>query len=226
MNRPQIDRLELPNSKTLQDPRVRHLLSPQSLEALSAEEKETPQSWNLSTFSGRLGEISGTRDSATLTLTFHIVRDAQRCGESVVWIARKESIFYPPDVAELSVDLEALNVVWAGSPRLATKAADQLVRSGGFGLVVLDLGANANLPLSVLSRLAGLVKKHRAALLFLTEKGPKQNSLGSLISIRMQTQRTRKDKDLFLCRAQAVKDKRIGPGWVHEEIGHGPDGVC
>ncbi len=178
-------------------------------------------SWSLSTFAGRLGEICGGRASAALTLAFRLVLDAQRGGEPVAWITRRDRAFYPPDVAEAAVDIEALVVVWAVDARASARAADQLVRSGGFGLVVLDLGEGC-LPTPVQARLAGLARKHRAAVLCLTGDGA---SLGALVSIRAEARRSRRERDRFLCRATVLKDKRRGPGWKHQEVFHGPDGL-
>ena len=184
-----------------------------------------PATWGLSTFRGRLGEISGGRASAVLTLAFRLVLEAQREQEPVAWITRRDRAFYPPDVAEAAVDLEALVVVWADGALPAARAADRLVRSGAFGLVALDLGEGARLPFTVLSRLAGLARKHRTAVLCLTEKDAASPSLGPLVSIRAETARSRPGEARFVCRAHILKDKRRGPGWEHEEVHRGPDGL-
>jgi recombination protein RecA len=180
--------------------------------------------WALSTFAGRLGEICGGHNSAALTLAFRLVLDAQRHGEPVAWITRRDRAFYPPDVSETAVDVEALVVVWADGLRSA-RAADRLVRSGGFGLVVLDLGRGAHLPTAVLARLGGLAKKHDTAVLCLTEGEAGRSRLGSLISIRAEAIRSRQEEDRFLCRARILKDKQRAPDWSHAEIRRGPDGL-
>ena len=178
----------------------------------------SPAAWRLSTFAGRFTEISGVYASATLTLAFRLVLEAQRLGEPVVWISGKGSVFYPPDVANTAVDLDALVLVRGPEGPPAARAADQLLRSGAFGLVVLDLGENAHMTIPAQARLVGLAKKHHAALLCLTEKDRERPSIGSLVSIRA-------DAGRFLCRASIVKDKRRGPGWKHTEVCHGPDGL-
>jgi recombination protein RecA len=186
---------------------------------------DVPTAWQLAAFSGRLGEISGTHGSAALTLAFRLVLEAQRQGEPVAWIARKESVFYPPDVAAAAVDLEALVVVRVSEPLLAARAADQLVRSGAFGLVVLDLGENARVPTHAQARLVGLAKKHHTAVLCITEKDSERPSVGSLVSIRAEAVRAQKLGAHFLCEARILKDKRSGPGWTHREVCRGPDGL-
>ena len=186
---------------------------------------ETPTAWRLSAFAGRFGEISGSHAAASLTLAFRLVLEAQRRKEPVVWICRSESAFFPPDVADVGIDLHALVVVWAPQTLLAARAADHLLRSGGFGLVVLDVGSRARLPIPVQTRLMGLAQKHDAALLCLTEKESDHPSLGSLVSLRAQATRTQREGDRYRCEARVLKDKRRGPGWAHTEVCRGPDGL-
>ena len=181
-----------------------------------------PAVWRLSTFAGRLGEICGGRDSAVLTLTFRLVLEAQREGEPTAWITRRDHWFYPPDAAEVGVDLAALVVVQVDGGLAGVQAADHLLRSGAFGLVVLDLGPDLRPSIAVQARLGGLAKRHRTAVLFLTDAG---RQLGSLISIRAEAVRTREEEDRFRCRARILKDKRHGPGGGHAEVYRGPDGL-
>jgi recombination protein RecA len=185
-----------------------------------------PVAWRLDVFRGRLAEVSGSHACASLTLVFRLVHEAQRCAEPVVWISRCASLFYPPDVAEAGVDLGALAVVRAPGTRRAARAADHLLRSGGFGLVVLDVGADDRMPVAFQTRLAGLAKKHDAALLCITEKEDRRPSLGSLVSLRAEAIRTERAGDRFRCEVRVLKDKRRGPGWTHVEVCHGPDGLC
>jgi recombination protein RecA len=187
---------------------------------------ESAGTWRLSTFAGRFGECSGSHAGAVLTLVFRLVREAQRLGEPVAWITRRGSTFFPPDAAEAGIDLAALPVVRVSETLLAARAADHLVRSGGFGLVVLDLGAEARVPVPVQARLAGLAQKHAAALLCLTEKESRCPSLGSLVSLRAELRRAERVGRRFGCLARALKDKRRGPGWTHTEVCRGPDGLC
>jgi recombination protein RecA len=186
---------------------------------------DAPAAWRLAAFNGRVGEISGHRATATLTLAFRLVLEAQRLGEPVAWITGLASAFYPPDVASTAVDLDALVVVRAPDVRSSARAADLLVRSGAFGLVVLDLGEEARVPPPAQARLVGLARKHHAAVVYLTEKDAERPSVGSLVSIRAEAARARRAGESFLCEARILKDKRRGPGWGHEEVCHGPDGL-
>ncbi len=187
---------------------------------------DTPVAWRLAALSGRFGEISGDRASAVLTLVFRLVLEAQRMGEPVAWITSRQSLFYPPDASEAGVDLGALAVVRVSETGKATRATDHLVRSAAFGLLILDLGKNAYLPIQAQTRLVGLAKKHDTALLCVTEKESRQPSIGSLVSIRVDAARTQREQDRFRCEVRVLKDKRRGPGWTHGEVCRGPDGLC
>jgi recombination protein RecA len=177
-------------------------------------------------FASRLTEISASVSGAPLTLTFRLVLDAQRRGEPVAWIGRKDAPFYPPDAADTGVDLAALAVVWTGNAVTAAKAADLLVRSGAFGLVVLDLGGEARLPAHATSRLAMLARQHDAAIVCLTGKEASRPSLGPLVSLRAHTaSRARGEGGRFRCTVFALKDKRGGRTWNITEVCRGPDGL-
>jgi recombination protein RecA len=204
-------------------------MSAQSLLAVlerAAPVATAPTEWTLAAFSGRLAEISGDRATASLTLVFRLVLEAQRRGEPAAWIAARAGLFFPPDVAESGVDLDALAVVRAPGTLSAARAADHLLRSGGFGVVVLDLGTDLGVPLHAQTRLAGLAKQHGTALVCLTENDASRPSLGSLVSLRAHTAKARDGVDRFRCEARILKDKRRGPGWKHAEVCRGPDGVC
>lgn len=186
---------------------------------------ETGTEWRLSTFAGRFGEVSSDIAGATLTLLFRLVLEAQKQAEPVAWITGRESTFFPPDVADVGIDLSALAVIWAPDTIGGARAADHLLRSGAFGLVVIDIGARGHLPLHVQSRLAAQARQYGTALLCITEKESTRPTLGSLVSLRVHTKRTRRKEDRFRCEVQVMKDKRRGPGWGHVEVYHGPDGL-
>ena len=125
--------------------------------------------WTLDEVAGRFVEISGAAASAALTLTFTLIREAQARGEPVGWITLAEHSFYPPDAAQGGTDLAALVVVRLARADSIARAGEKLLRSGGFGVVVLDLGA-ADMPMPLQTRLTGLAHHHHTALICLTEK--------------------------------------------------------
>ncbi len=187
--------------------------------------------WRLSDLAGRLVELSGQLSTAHLTAAFGLVLETQLCGDRAAWVTFEESAFFPPDVAAGGVDVESLPVVRIGNALAAGRAAEHLVRCGGFGLVVIDLSSDARaerpsavLPVPLLTRLLGLARTHHTAVLFLTKKSPEAASLNSLISLRADAQWCARD-GRYDVRVRALKDKRRAPGWDHVEACRGSVGM-
>ena len=184
----------------------------------------SPTPWRFEEVAGRLVEISSSAASAALTITFGLVREAQERGEPVGWVTSAESFFYPPDADRCGADLAALVVVRLADRQSIARAGEKLLRSGGFGIVVLDLGAN-DIPIPLQTRLTGLAHRHHTALICLTEKAGAAFSLGSLVSLRVHAEKKRAN-DRFACALRVLKDKRRGPTWNYEELYTGPAGLC
>src|SRR4051812_10317987 len=106
---------------------------------ISLVEHSSTEAWGFAALRGRFVELSARGASATLTTAVELIGEAQREHEPVAWIAGPHGSFYPPDAAESGVDLAALVVVRVPELVLATRAAERLLRSGAFGLVVIDL---------------------------------------------------------------------------------------
>lgn len=187
----------------------------------------TPSSreWTLEALAGRMVELSSDTASATLTAATSLVLQCQHRGEPCAWILGGTSSFYPPDVAASGVDLAALVVVRAQSTIKAARAADHLLRSGGFTLVIIDMVEDSNLRMNVQSRLSGLANAHQSAVVCLTRKKSDAPSIGSLVSLRGDTSVTRTGFDEFTWDIDIVKDKRRGPGWSHSGICRGLEGL-
>ena len=200
------------------------LLAAKKLTRDVVESVQVPQ-WTLAETAGRLVEISGSKAAASLTLAFGLVLDAQQRGEPVGWVMSRESFFYPPDVARGGVDLRSLAVVRVPESGAIPRAGEKLLRSGAFGLIVLDIGG-ADIAMPLQSRLAGLARQHHSALLCLTAKEPGRFSLGSLVSLRVHARRVRTSENQFACELKVLKDKRRGPTWSETEICYGPVGLC
>ena len=210
--------------------------------------------WCFAELAGRLVQLEGPGDSTSLTLACTVILEAQQRGEPVAWIAPRSpaahhaeaftgaSVFYPPDVYETGIDLAALPVVRVPDTAAAFSAADLLLRSGGYGLIVADLGVPPAVTSTVLARLAGLARRHHTALLFLTHPSSAGNqaaarppirmdpadapgSLGSLISLHARSRRQRMGHDRFRCELVVLKDKQRGPVWTHAELCHGAVGL-
>ncbi|MBC7792524.1 MAG: recombinase A [Clostridia bacterium] len=171
---------------------------------------------------GRIVELSSHRSSAVLTAATRLIVEVQRNGSPAAWVGSRERLFFPPDLVDSGVDLSSLVVVRVPNHALATRSADRLLRSGAFGLVVIDYGMwLAQLALPAQSRLASLAQKHRCIVACLTEKPSVNDSLGSLVSLRAQAQRI----GTTTIELSALKDKRHGPGWSEREVCSGPAGL-
>lgn len=185
---------------------------------------------------GRLVELSGSGASAVLSVAVALVQQAQLAREPAAWLTFAEASFYPPDVAASGVDLAALAVVRVRQAKEAARAAEQLLRSGAFGLVVIDLstparalgpraqGIERRLATAALGRFVALAQQHHSAVVCLTEKKREHESLGSLISLRAEAVRERQGSELFVS-VRALKDKRHGPTWQERWPAHPPDGL-
>lgn len=183
--------------------------------------------WGLGALRGRLVEVSARGASATMTAAIEIVAEAQQQSEPVAWLALGNSTFYPPDVAESGVDLAALVVIRAPDATAAARSAERCLRSGAFGLVVIDLGGGgtgADLSMQIQGRLVTLAQTHDAAVVCLTEKAEDTASLGSLVSLRAEALRIRERPD-FAVSVRVLKDKRRGPGFMHTVKRRGPAGL-
>lgn len=197
----------------------------QGLPAGTPASPDDAREWNLATLAGRMVEISCEAAGASLTAATSLILEAQLHTEPAAWIEAGASSFYPPDVAASGVDLNGLVVVRTDSTPKAARAADHLLRSGGFGLVVMDLSHDANLAMSAQSRLSGLANAHRSTVVCLTRKKNDALSIGSLVSIRGETTAEKQGFDHFAWQIHVIKDKRRGPGWFHTGVCRGPEGL-
>jgi recombination protein RecA len=184
------------------------------------------QGWGLEIMRGRVVELSGAHDAAGLTTAAELVLETQRAGEPVAWVALGDTLFYPQDLADNGIDLAALAVIRVPAPVAAVRAAEQLLRSGGFGLVVLDFGGGGDvaIPMGHLGRLGTLAQTHEAAVLCITKSKRDAPSLGSLISLRAEAIRRFGPDGDHTVAIRVLKDKRRGPGRHHELRRRGPSG--
>ena len=151
------------------------------------------------------------------------------------------------------MDLRALPVVQVRGVVAGARAAEHLLRSGAFGLVVFDLGGSvdgrgavrdgsrverasarrnggrqfpATLPSAVQIRLAALCRRHLAAFLLLTRRPEGTPPVASMAVRRAEGTVRRTGFDAFSVQLRILKDKRQGTGWTYEEVLRGPDGLC
>jgi recombination protein RecA len=182
--------------------------------------------WSLDALRGRLVELSARGATATLTAAIDLVLEAQHATEPAAWVTLNNATFYPPDVADSGVDLSALVVIRVLDAAAAARAAERLLRSNGFGLVILDFGGTSTieLPTAHQGRLVTLAQAHDAAIVCITDKANDAPSLGSLISLRAEALRLHDHDHDYDVTLRALKDKRRGPGWSHALKRRGPPG--
>ena len=190
---------------------------------LSRQEKTSELS--LESVRGRLTEISGQHSQAAITLAVELIAQCHRAGEPAAWIGPPTSLFYPPDAAGWSLDWSALALLQIEEAHSAGRAADKLLRSGAFGLVVLDLFHQPTLPTPLLGRLLRLAETHESALLFLTPSAQTSPSLSSLIALRVEARWKEAGPDRLQGEFRVLKDKRHGPGQCLQRSYHGPLGL-
>jgi recombination protein RecA len=192
---------------------------------LPLQEISPAGSWCREGLSGRLTEISGRGCVSPLSAAAVLLLEAQTAGEPCAWLTRPDNNFFPPDLVRFGIDLNALPVVFVPSAQSAARAAGRLLRSGAFGLLVLDLGETPDISIALQGRLTGLALKHDAAVVLLTQKSTSAPSVGSMVSLRAEPRRSQVDESLYRVSLGVLKDKRHGPGWLHEEVMLGPDGL-
>lgn len=146
-------------------------------------------------------ELCGPSSTGRASLAVSLVMRAQAAGEPVAWVQPEGGPLYPPDLAEAGVDLGAVIVVHvptgAGRGAVGTelvRATEMLLRSGGFGLVVLDLTWQrpSGPPARWQGRLAGQLRQHSATLVLLSDGDAEGPSLGPMVGLRVAPQRRRR----------------------------------
>jgi recombination protein RecA len=219
---------EFKHGELIASPIFPHLVRAVDLQQDHSTPRDDPAGsvFHLANLRGRLVELSSGRASACLSLTCALLLEAQKHSTPAVWISLTRDSFFPPDLAANGVDCSLLPVVWAPDLSGAGRAADQLLRTGAFGLIVIDQYRNARLPAPLQTRLARLALQHGCAVCFLTVKPQAAPSLGSMISLYVRVSRCRIEGARFRLEVRVVKDKRRAPVWRHVEQIYGPPGLC
>lgn len=169
---------------------------------------------------GGIVEACGaTGTGAQSTFAAGAVLAVQRQGECVAWVEAAPGAVFAPDLAEWGIDLDALPFVrpapgrgraWA-APLL--RAAEILLRSGAFGLVVTDLrrpGGDRCAPVvapAAAARLFALARKHASRVLLLTDKAADAPSLGPVVGLRILPRRLRHAPGVFAVESSIVRNK-------------------
>lgn len=156
---------------------------------------------------GRVVELSGSVPLGRTTLAVGFVLDAQRRGDPTAWVQCERGGLYPPDLADAGVDLDALAVVQVPRDGSAlARAAELLLRSGGFGLVVVDLTPGAPRGSAWIVRLGALARHHHARVVLLTANDPAAPSAGALVAVRASPVRERRG-DRYALTPAVLRDR-------------------
>ena len=173
---------------------------------------------------GRIVELCGEAQTSTAVM---ILAHVQREGETAAWIQPARGELYPPDLAAAGIDVEALVVIHVPDTGAMSGAAGQcraaelLLRSGGFGLIVLDFCRTEPTGSAAWQgRLLALARQHEARVLLLRRDA--RESLGPLIGMRVasRVERVSNDDDPsgfcprtgeFEIRHEVLKNKSGGP---------------
>ncbi len=180
--------------------------------------------WNLREVQGRLVEISEPLPIAALSFCFLLVHEVQMAGGYAAWVGSTDSTFYPPDAEKGGIDLRNLPILRLSDTQSKGRAAEVLLRSGAFQLVLLDIGCDHAISVARLAQLNGLVRKHNACAVFLTRKQHGEQSVGSLISLYARTSRQHVETNSFSCELQILRDKRRVKKWTWQTCLSGVEG--
>ncbi|MEM7448649.1 MAG: hypothetical protein AAF355_10440 [Myxococcota bacterium] len=134
---------------------------------------------------GYIVELSSNQAQGLNSVAVSCILHMQRIGETTVWVQSTQGSLYPPDLARAGVDLDALPTVHV-PPLKLSRAAEIVLRSGAFGLVVLDLREHQPAGIAWQSRLAQMARKNASRLILLTSTDRQQPSAGPMVSLRFK----------------------------------------
>lgn len=158
---------------------------------------------------GRVVELCGARSRGRLTVAAGFVRAAQAQGELAAWVQPEGAGLYPPDLAAAGVSLDELVVIHAprdAGPEAVARAAELLLRSGGFGVAVLDLCAARPRGEGWVVRLGGVARRHGARVVLLTSLDEGSASAGALVAVRA-TARRRFEAERVVLDVEVLRDR-------------------
>ncbi|MBW2463218.1 MAG: recombinase A [Deltaproteobacteria bacterium] len=105
------------------------------------------------------------------------------------------------------------------------RAAELLLRSGAFGLVVVDLGRSRPRGGAWQGRLAALARQHESRVVLLSEGEDAAPSLGPMVGLRIAPSRHRRGPGRFVIEHRVLKDK-VGGGVPQPDRRRAPWGLA
>lgn len=136
---------------------------------------------------GRIIEIYGPESSGKTTVALHVIAEAQRMGGTAAFIDAEHALD-PIYAQKLGVDIGAMYVSQPDTGEQALEITEQLVRSGGVDIVVIDsvaaltpkaeidgemgdsfIGLQARLMSQALRKLTGVTAKSKTLVIFINQ---------------------------------------------------------
>lgn len=136
---------------------------------------------------GRIIEIYGPESSGKTTVALHVIAEAQRMGGTAAFIDAEHALD-PIYASKLGVDIGAMYVSQPDTGEQALEITEQLVRSGGVDIVVIDsvaaltpkaeidgemgdsfIGLQARLMSQALRKLTGVTSKSKTLVIFINQ---------------------------------------------------------
>jgi hypothetical protein len=117
---------------------------------------------------GRLTELAGPPSTGRTGLACAIAASATRACETIAWIDPEDAL---EPAAAAAADVALARVLWVRPRNVADafRAAEIVVGAGGFGLVVLDVGAERG-PAALWPRLARVTERSGSTLLTIARR--------------------------------------------------------
>lgn len=136
---------------------------------------------------GRIIEIYGPESSGKTTVALHVIAEAQRMGGTAAFIDAEHALD-PIYASKLGVDIGSMYVSQPDTGEQALEITEQLVRSGGVDIVVIDsvaaltpkaeidgemgdsfIGLQARLMSQALRKLTGVTAKSKTLVIFINQ---------------------------------------------------------
>lgn len=136
---------------------------------------------------GRIVEIFGPESSGKTTVALHVIAEAQKLGGTAAFIDAEHALD-PIYAQKLGVDIGAMYVSQPDTGEQGLEIAEQLVRSGGIDIVVIDsvaaltpkaeidgemgdsfIGLQARLMSQALRKLTGCISKSKTLVIFINQ---------------------------------------------------------
>ncbi len=136
---------------------------------------------------GRIVEIYGPESSGKTTVALHVIAEAQKMGGTAAFIDAEHALD-PIYAQKLGVDIGAMYVSQPDTGEQALEITEQLVRSGGIDIIVIDsvaaltpkaeidgemgdsfIGLQARLMSQALRKLTGITAKSKTLVIFINQ---------------------------------------------------------